>query len=270
MSISLMSGKNAKRSTRPPPEFSFLTNHGKTLLLIAHDPRIRMRDIAGLLNITERSNPANRRRPRQGRVRRTRARGAAQPLHREHPPTARATDAARHRHRIPTRHPSRTERLPVSGARLVAIWLIGLGVSSIVLVAVRADIASVVFPFLLTAAGFLLLARSGRHAARFPSTDLERGLDRLFALLLPRRKATTPATLRIAVAQRIRVAGFRHGARLWAKELQLIRPTAMRCLPSLSAQRADGRTGRPSTRREDDASAQSRADKRWCRPDTPE
>lgn len=36
------------------PEFSFLTNHGKTLLLIAHDPRIRMRDIAGLLDITER------------------------------------------------------------------------------------------------------------------------------------------------------------------------------------------------------------------------
>ena len=40
--------------SRPAPEFSFLTNHGKTLLLIAHDPRIRMRDIAGLLNITER------------------------------------------------------------------------------------------------------------------------------------------------------------------------------------------------------------------------
>ena len=37
------------------PEFSFLTNHGKTLLLIAHDPRIRMRDIAGLLDITERA-----------------------------------------------------------------------------------------------------------------------------------------------------------------------------------------------------------------------
>ena len=37
------------------PEFAFLTNHGKTLLLIAHDPRIRMRDIAGLLDITERA-----------------------------------------------------------------------------------------------------------------------------------------------------------------------------------------------------------------------
>lgn len=37
------------------PEFAFLTNHGKTLLLIAHDPRIRMRDIADLLGITERA-----------------------------------------------------------------------------------------------------------------------------------------------------------------------------------------------------------------------
>ena len=53
MSISATSGENAERS-RPAPEFSFLTNHGKTLLLIAHDPRIRMRDIARLLNITER------------------------------------------------------------------------------------------------------------------------------------------------------------------------------------------------------------------------
>jgi len=37
------------------PELVFLTTHGKVLLLIAHDPRIRMRDIAGLLDITERA-----------------------------------------------------------------------------------------------------------------------------------------------------------------------------------------------------------------------
>jgi DNA-binding MarR family transcriptional regulator len=36
-------------------DFAFLTNHGKTLLLIAHDPRIRMRDMAGALRITERA-----------------------------------------------------------------------------------------------------------------------------------------------------------------------------------------------------------------------
>jgi predicted transcriptional regulator len=40
---------------RGVPEFSFLTNHGKTLLLIAQDPRIRMRDVADLLGITERA-----------------------------------------------------------------------------------------------------------------------------------------------------------------------------------------------------------------------
>lgn len=36
-------------------EFAFLTNHGKTLLLIARDPRTRMRDIAARLEITERA-----------------------------------------------------------------------------------------------------------------------------------------------------------------------------------------------------------------------
>jgi DNA-binding MarR family transcriptional regulator len=53
MSISL-TRQTIDESSRPAPEFSFLTNHGKTLLLIAHDPRIRMRDIASLLDITER------------------------------------------------------------------------------------------------------------------------------------------------------------------------------------------------------------------------
>jgi hypothetical protein len=53
MSVSVTSEENVEPS-RPMPEFSFLTNHGKTLLLIAHDPRIRMRDIARLLDITER------------------------------------------------------------------------------------------------------------------------------------------------------------------------------------------------------------------------
>jgi DNA-binding IclR family transcriptional regulator len=35
--------------------WSFLTNHAKVLLCIAHDPGIRLRDIAGQLGITERS-----------------------------------------------------------------------------------------------------------------------------------------------------------------------------------------------------------------------
>ena len=40
---------------RIAPEFEFLTNHGKTLLLIAHDQRLRIRDMSDLLNITERA-----------------------------------------------------------------------------------------------------------------------------------------------------------------------------------------------------------------------
>lgn len=36
------------------PDFRLLTSHGNTLLLIARDPRIRLRDIAAALNITER------------------------------------------------------------------------------------------------------------------------------------------------------------------------------------------------------------------------
>jgi hypothetical protein len=33
---------------------NFLTNHGRALLCIAHDPNVRMRDIASSLGITER------------------------------------------------------------------------------------------------------------------------------------------------------------------------------------------------------------------------
>ena len=37
------------------PEWSFLTNHARVLLCIAHDPGVRLRDIATTLGITERS-----------------------------------------------------------------------------------------------------------------------------------------------------------------------------------------------------------------------
>lgn len=36
-------------------EWSFLTNHARVLVCIAHDPGMRLRDIALTLNITERS-----------------------------------------------------------------------------------------------------------------------------------------------------------------------------------------------------------------------
>ena len=37
------------------PPFGFLTNHGLALLCIAHDPGVRMRDIAADVQITERA-----------------------------------------------------------------------------------------------------------------------------------------------------------------------------------------------------------------------
>ena len=40
---------------RTVPDFRLLTNHGNLLLLIARDPRIRIRDMATLLDITERA-----------------------------------------------------------------------------------------------------------------------------------------------------------------------------------------------------------------------
>jgi DNA-binding IclR family transcriptional regulator len=40
---------------RTVPDFRLLTNHGNLLLLVARDPRIRIRDMATLLDITERA-----------------------------------------------------------------------------------------------------------------------------------------------------------------------------------------------------------------------
>jgi predicted transcriptional regulator len=37
------------------PEWGFLTNHARALVCIAHDPGIRLRDIAARLGVTERS-----------------------------------------------------------------------------------------------------------------------------------------------------------------------------------------------------------------------
>jgi MarR family len=42
-------------TVRSTPDFRLLTNHGNALLLIARDPRIRIRDIAAQLEITERA-----------------------------------------------------------------------------------------------------------------------------------------------------------------------------------------------------------------------
>lgn len=37
------------------PEYQFLTNHAQVMLCVAHDPGIRLRDIAETVGITERS-----------------------------------------------------------------------------------------------------------------------------------------------------------------------------------------------------------------------
>ena len=37
------------------PEYQFLTNHAQVLLCVAHDPGIRLRDIAQTVGVTERS-----------------------------------------------------------------------------------------------------------------------------------------------------------------------------------------------------------------------
>ncbi len=37
------------------PEWSFLTNHARVLVCIAHDPGVRLRDIATTVGMTERS-----------------------------------------------------------------------------------------------------------------------------------------------------------------------------------------------------------------------
>ena len=37
------------------PQWNFLSNHGRALLCISHDPEVRLRDIAAVLGVTERS-----------------------------------------------------------------------------------------------------------------------------------------------------------------------------------------------------------------------
>jgi DNA-binding transcriptional ArsR family regulator len=42
-------------ASKEMPEYEFLTNHAQVLLCVAHDPGIRLRDIAETVGITERS-----------------------------------------------------------------------------------------------------------------------------------------------------------------------------------------------------------------------
>ena len=50
-----MANEETADTLRTVPDFRFLTNHGNTLLIIARDPLIRIREIAALLDIPERA-----------------------------------------------------------------------------------------------------------------------------------------------------------------------------------------------------------------------
>ena len=45
----------SQAAVAPAPEWSFLTNHARVLLCVAHEPGIRLRDIANTLDVTERT-----------------------------------------------------------------------------------------------------------------------------------------------------------------------------------------------------------------------
>lgn len=51
----LMTDRSSHAVPRPVVVWSFLTNHARALVCIAHDPEVRLRDIATSLSITERS-----------------------------------------------------------------------------------------------------------------------------------------------------------------------------------------------------------------------
>ena len=49
------SGNTEHRKAAAPPPWDLLTNHAHVLLCVAHDPGIRVRDIADAVGITERA-----------------------------------------------------------------------------------------------------------------------------------------------------------------------------------------------------------------------
>ena len=56
MALDLFDGASvSSQGVVAPAEWSFLTNHARVLLCVAHDPAIRLRDIASTLGITERT-----------------------------------------------------------------------------------------------------------------------------------------------------------------------------------------------------------------------
>ncbi len=132
-----------------------------------------------------------------------------------------------------------TAALSMSVSRFAGIWLVAAAAGSILAALVRGSFDTLAFPLLLGLTGIVLLNRTGQASPRFPGTDLERGLDRLLALLLPVGRVTTNAVTRAAVvAQRIRLAQLRRAARLWRGELERITTDGYETASRISARRA--------------------------------
>ena len=113
-------------------------------------------------------------------------------------------------------------------ARFAGSWLLGIGGGLLTMAILRGNYGDLAFPFLLGATGFLILTHERQPTNPFPSTDLERRLDRLFALVLPARRGMPPATARAAITHQRQLAGLRRGARRWGTQLQLITKRACR------------------------------------------
>ena len=50
-----LTSRNEQAGVRPSADWDFLTNHAHVLTCVAHDPGIRLRDIAAAVGITERA-----------------------------------------------------------------------------------------------------------------------------------------------------------------------------------------------------------------------
>jgi hypothetical protein len=123
----------------------------------------------------------------------------------------------------------------MSGTRLTGALLFGVAFASVLLVVARSNLNGLVSPLFIAAAVFLLLRSSGRSSPRFPSTTLERGLEQLFALLIPRPKATTSVTVLAAMQRYVIVTGLRRNARRWITELQSISTDGYETASSISS-----------------------------------
>ena len=121
----------------------------------------------------------------------------------------------------------------MSARLLGGSWLMGAGIGLMAVAVSRANYGSLAVPFIVGATGYLLLA--GRGSRHFPRTELERGLERLFALLLPVRKVTTTETAGAALARAKQLARLRQGARRWGKQLQVITTDGYQTASRISA-----------------------------------